>query len=43
MTELDAGHPLSPSVLPPPTKMLQGPPAQEASGSVVYTEALKAQ
>lgn len=42
-TELDAGHPLSPAVLPPPTEMLQVPPAQGAPGPVVHVGVLKAQ
>lgn len=42
-TELDAGHLLSPSGLPPPTKMLQVPPAQGASDPVVPVGVLKAQ
>lgn len=40
-TELDTGHLLSPSGLPPPTKMLQVPPAQGASDPVVPVGVLK--
>lgn len=42
-TELDAGHPLSPSVLPPPTKMLQVPSAQETLHPGVHMGELQAQ